>query len=227
MPLLQCAVEVGIRKQIVNRCAGWMLFASASLIILAGGRGAVSQSRKPGESSDKVALEAHTVASRVNYKQWTRATKKPVLVYSRFAMLCVGSTTAQTAQEKTNPHNDKYIVVYVNDIGKHALLREEKPTYPVGTIIVKEKRAKPDSPTPELCTVMQKREAGYSPQDGNWEYFVTDGTGTRLQDKANAINCKSCHAEQKSVDYVFRRYLPDIAYRYLQHQAQKSKPPKS
>lgn len=210
----------------MNKHAGWMLIGSASLLFLSGGRPSQSLQQNTKQASNKTASEAQNLAQLAGYKHWTRANKKPALELSQTALLCRSVTAAELEQEKTNPHNDKYIVVYVNDIGKHALLRETKPTYPVGTLIVKEKRTKPNSATPELCTVMLKREAGYNPKGGNWQYFVTDGTATRFQNNGDSADCKSCHEKQKPVDYVFRRYLPDIAYRYLEHPAQKPTPSK-
>ena len=122
-------------------------------------------------------------------------------------MLCRNATLQEVQEEKGNPHNSKYIVVFVNETGKKAMMTQAKPSFPVGSLIVKEKRAKPEATQPELCTVMLKREAGYNTKGGDWEYFVADGTGTHVQARGIIEKCASCHTRRKATDFVYREYL--------------------
>ena len=76
------------------------------------------------------------------------------------------------------------------------MLTQKYPRFPQGTVIVKQKLAiptakgksaapvkpKPDQ-QPELLTVMIKREAGYDPANGDWEFMVTDGPGLQSRRK--------------------------------------------
>jgi hypothetical protein len=107
----------------------------------------------------------------------------------------------------TNPHTNKFFTVYVNDIGSKAMLSQKDPSFPVGTVIVKEKLASKESQTPELLTVMIKQKEGFNQASGDWEYAVMDGTGTRLQVRGDLQNCQSCHLAKQGSDYVFRTYL--------------------
>ena len=143
------------------------------------------------------------------YKQWTRVNPIPDPVSARIAVQCAAPpTVTQAAMERDSPHRDKFITVYVNDIGRKAMMEEVQPHFPVGSIIVKEKLPSKDSTTPELLTVMIKREAGYDPSGGNWEYMALDGTGKTVQARGHLEKCQACHVMVKDTDYVSRIYLP-------------------
>ncbi len=108
---------------------------------------------------------------------------------------------------KRNPHQDKFITVYVNDAGRRAMLSQKKPKFPVGSVIVKEKLPAVDSQSPELLTVMIKQRKGFNPAGGDWEYMVLDGTGTKIEGRGRLENCQACHLANQKTDYVFRSYL--------------------
>ena len=88
------------------------------------------------------------------------------------------------------------------------MLRQTKPDFPVGSMIVKEKLLRKDAGAPELLTAMIKREPGYNPASGDWEYVVLDGPGRSIEGRGKLANCQSCHALAKDTGYVFRSYLP-------------------
>lgn len=143
-----------------------------------------------------------------NYKNWTRVNPKPAVFDSLIMLQCASPTVAQSRMEKGNPHRDKFVTVYVNDIGKHAMLEEKEPHFPQGSIIVKEKLPNATSASPELLTVMVKRHAGYNPDNGDWEYIVFDGAGKNVQAQGKIESCQACHQMEARTDYVSRNYLP-------------------
>src|SRR6185295_5985249 len=80
------------------------------------------------------------------YKQWTRVNPQPAFVSAQAAQLC-----AMAALQAAGPHGpDKFITVYVNEIGRHAMMEEKTPHFPKGSVIVKEKLPISKSTTPEL-----------------------------------------------------------------------------
>lgn len=92
----------------------------------------------------------------------------------------------------------------------------KKPSFPVGTIIVREKINATmlflndnDKRKPELLAVMVKREKGFNPQNKDWEFLVIDGAATKIQQREKTGSCQTCHAQQKADDFVFRTYLSD------------------
>lgn len=108
-----------------------------------------------------------------------------------------------------NPHEKgsrTFTRVYANSLAE-SVIRNEKPNFPVGSIIVREKLLKADDVTPEVVTVMVKREKGFSPKSGNWEYFVLEGTLKSVKDRQKTGSCSKCHTDAKETDWVFKTYL--------------------
>ena len=143
-----------------------------------------------------------------NYKSWEKVTKEPWQqppLNARDCNLPISLMESIDVEGKIkNLHIDKYINVYVNDIGKEAMLK--KTTFPVGSVIVKEKFSK-DLPSIELLTVMIKHQRNYNSDNGDWEYAVLGGKSLSLQDRGKLFKCQSCHIYTKDSDYVFRSYL--------------------
>lgn len=152
----------------------------------------------------------------VGYKSWTKVNEKPEIVESKLAILCTRPTQAQIDSDAKNLHNDKFINVYINDIGKNEMMTKKNPVFPVGTVIVKEKLTTSESKEAELLTVMIKREKNYNPNIGDWEFLTFNGAGTETTARGKLENCQACHLVEKSTDYVSRRgYLPVEVWRKL------------
>lgn len=153
---------------------------------------------------------AQTVSKQIKeiegYKNWTRVNSVPQLMPDLVAALCRPSPKKADDAGK-NPHRDKYFTVFVNDIGRKAMLERKKPKFPVGSVIVKEKLPDEQSRTPELLTVMIKQKKGFNPASGDWEYLVADGAGATVEARGKLQNCQTCHLANKETDYVFRTYL--------------------
>ena len=160
----------------------------------------------------------------VNYRQWTQVNEKPLQMSSWVDMMCTDSPKLRMLRFN-DPHAGKFFVVYVNSIGKSAMLTQATPKFPVGTVIVKEKlpakaetaewKGKRPYPKPELLTVMRKREKGYFPKGGDWEYSVMDGTGQTTLKSGKLKACASCHEQYAATDFVTRNYLPKKLVRKL------------
>lgn len=86
------------------------------------------------------------------------------------------------------------------------MLGHNPAKFPVGTVIVKEKLPSKNSSTPELLTVMIKRETGYNSEHGDWQYLVFDSTGTNTA-SGKLDNCIKCHDSQKNQDFVYKNYF--------------------
>jgi hypothetical protein len=195
------------------RKESWVLVVATLATIMATGL-AVSylplrtvRSGEPASGSD--ARDA--VKAIAGYRNWTRVNRQPQVMQQKTAILC-GIWRAPSGAKvygETNPHHRKYITVYVNEPGRKAMIEQLNPKFPEGSVIVKEKLSEPSSQTPELLTVMIKREKGFNPDSGDWEYAVFDGTGTKLESRGKLGNCQGCHVTLPNSDYIFRTYLPD------------------
>lgn len=142
-----------------------------------------------------------------DYKNWTKINDKPQFMASRVAMMCARPTQKQIEDEAKNPHLEKYLNVYINSLGKDEMLTKKSPKFPVGTVIVKEKLSSKDSTSPELLTVMIKREKGFNAQVGDWEFLTLNGAATEVTAKGKLESCQMCHINYDKNDYISRMYL--------------------
>ncbi|RYX84301.1 hypothetical protein EON83_10320 [bacterium] len=161
-----------------------------------------------------------------NYQSWKQVARERVEMAPAVAMMCAPAgpipIERPDAKGTEGPHAKKFLRVYVNEIGEAQMAEQKYPRFPVGTIIVKQKlpvipsknsktgTPKPQqiSSTPELLTVMLKREAGYNPSNGDWEFMVTNGAGDEVTERGKLKNCQSCHLPYAKTDYIVRSYLP-------------------
>jgi hypothetical protein len=151
---------------------------------------------------------ANSVKEIAGYRDWFKVNPAPEVMQAKTALLCAAPTAGNRIYGPDNPHHEKYITVYVNAVGRPAMMEEAKPSFPEGSVIVKEKLPDKSSRTPELLTVMIKRGKGFNDESGDWEYMVTDGSGTKVEAQGKLENCQGCHQANRQKDYVFRTYLP-------------------
>lgn len=106
----------------------------------------------------------------------------------------------------TTPHVDFWIHVFVTPEATN-IIRSSKGVYPEGTIILKQKFLDAEAKQTEFFTGMRKRETGYNPDCGDWEFFTLDKTGTKVTARGKIDSCMDCHANFKETDFVSRKYL--------------------
>jgi len=87
------------------------------------------------------------------------------------------------------------------------MLAEKKPRFPEGAIIVKERLPLKKSSASEWLLAMVKREEGFNPAAGDWEFFVLRTPEKVVIERGRIENCQACHARAKETDFVFRHYL--------------------
>ena len=143
-------------------------------------------------------------------KMWTQVNSQPYHISTQLDSLC-RMPTAQDykyeAERSGDPHIAASIIVYVNNAGKQAMFAKQ-PHFPEGSVIVKQKLAPFfERNQPVLYTVMRKRETGYNPVVGNWEFLVVGADGKQLQASGRLPNCQVCHVGKKDSDFIFRPYV--------------------
>jgi hypothetical protein len=162
-----------------------------------------------GQSSPSV--KESDLTSLAKYRQWTLVNPTPQLMEP----LAAASCAMIPGRQEPSPHLHKYISVFVNSEGREAMMTRQQPKFPVGSMIVKEKLGSRDSTDPELLTAMIKRESGYNPEGGDWEYLVLDGTASKIVERGKLTQCSGCHRPYEYSDYVTRTYLPQTVLRSL------------
>jgi len=142
-------------------------------------------------------------------------TTKPVLMLNYVALLCGMPTDDELAESTNNPHLEKYSRLYVNKVGRAAAEGRET-THPAGTVLLKEKlpakvdaqnKAEPGT-EPELFTGMVKREKGFNPDCGDWEFFTVTGDMQKIASRGKLANCIDCHRRYKDRDFTSRLLVP-------------------
>ncbi|HEX4613520.1 MAG TPA: cytochrome P460 family protein [Urbifossiella sp.] len=142
------------------------------------------------------------------FAAWPRVTDRPVPVHAAFWAWCREPTPDEKAAlEKHGPHGGGFIVVRVSPEAIEAF-RDGRPL-PVGAIVIKEKYADEAAAGPLLgYTVMLKREVGYAPDGGDWEYADISLAAEGRESRGRLATCAGCHASERDRDYLFRTYAP-------------------
>ena len=135
------------------------------------------------------------------YQNWKLARTDLYQVQPEVWVLCTG--TIESPHAPMNPGETGFIKVFVNDIGQEAMFA--KASFPVGSVVVKERHPTKVSGV-EFCTVMRKREKGYNPDCGDWEFTVLNKESVPTE-TGRLKNCMACHSKQGLSDYTFRTYL--------------------
>lgn len=147
------------------------------------------------------------------YRTWKCITPEPVDMPLQIALSCV---VPPSWNQAPSPHKDYVFKIYVNSAGAPAMTNAKAVTFPVGTIIVKEKFALgpskkpwnehklPVDAKPQMLTVMTKQAKGFDTPNGDWSYQVFSGD-MRKETSAGLEYCAKCHTHAASRDYVFFR----------------------
>ncbi|HET9711492.1 MAG TPA: cytochrome P460 family protein [Pyrinomonadaceae bacterium] len=140
---------------------------------------------------------------------WTKVNAEPYRISVAVDTLCRAPTADDYAPfRKSNPHAASFITVYVNNIGREAMFAKQVQQFPEGSVIVKEKISTyREGSKPLLYTLMRKREPGYNPEVGDWEFSVVAADGKQVEAVGKIESCQFCHKNKKDSDFIFRPYL--------------------
>jgi len=101
------------------------------------------------------------------------------------------------------PHGGAWVMTKSNPIAKAALSLPGKRVFPVGSVLIKEKFDRPTGGKPALFTGMVKREKGFAPNVGDWEFFVVNLAKKRFIERGKMESCIGCHQTVAKAGYVF------------------------
>lgn len=128
-----------------------------------------------------------------------RVTPQPVDMPEKLATLC------RPAVGISGPHAAAKIHVFANAPAALPIF-DPWGKFPEGSLIVKEKLGTENSKT-QLFTGMWKREKGYFPECGDWEFFTVDAAATKIVERGKLANCASCHEDFTKGDCVSKDYV--------------------
>ena len=81
----------------------------------------------------------NSVKEIAGYRAWFKVNPTPQVMQARTALDCAAPVGGNRIYGPDNPHHEKFITVYVNEVGRTAMMEQAKPTFPEGSVIVKEK----------------------------------------------------------------------------------------
>lgn len=140
------------------------------------------------------------MAGRTIWKAFSRKEKESI-------KLAQPTAPAPTAAEiEDTDHGQTFGVVYANDLAL-AETKKERPNFPVGSILVREKNALENSPIPQTVIAMVKREMGFSKETNDWEFFLFDGYLMNLKVRETVGSCSTCQATTAKTDWVFLKEI--------------------
>jgi hypothetical protein len=146
----------------------------------------------------------------IDYSGWPEVTKGPIRIDPQLFNLCRHVTRAEMQQygaEGRGPHTVPAVRVYANDVAATHLREDRGGSLPTGAAIVKEKWWNEKDNRPAAYAAMIKKEPGYDPEHGDWEYvYVSLGEKTTVE-RGRLESCRDCHAGAVAKDYLFRTYL--------------------
>ena len=152
-------------------------------------------------------------SAEINFAHWPTATDTPYRVDPHIAAACAAAPSAAQIQareaerKRHGPHYRPAIIVRTNPEASAAF--KAGAALPVGTTIVKEKRTdKLALGPPNEYGAMIKREPGYDPAHGDWEYLYVVLSPEKTVTRGRLESCIDCHSHAKEKDYLFRTYLP-------------------
>jgi hypothetical protein len=145
-------------------------------------------------SPPPTAAPAASAVERIlaDYPEWILLTPEPRSVSFVLWGLCRSIMPPETAFQESE-HGSRYLRIYVNEVGAAPLALEGERHFPEGSIIVKEKLIAPDDAAPAAVGIMIKRENGFDPEGGDWEYAYWEKDGGLSRDQEQLATCQACH----------------------------------
>jgi hypothetical protein len=161
-----------------------------------------AEDQAPSRDTGKPLPDVPSLAA--GWTNWPAVTPPNYKVSERLAMLCNEPPTTEVGT--AGPHQEVPIRVHVNSAALPAMQQQRFPrVFPVGSVIVKAKYVTNFFEPPDLG-IMIKREAGFDPAGGDWEYAYLSGTSHPQVTRGVLANCKECHSRQAAGDFVFGSY---------------------
>ena len=137
-----------------------------------------------------------------NLDKLTRVTEQRISLRAAFSDLCEPVDFRDHARLVGRP--DIGIHVYVTPASA-AVFKEAGSRFPVGTVILKQKFPTVDAKDADFYTGMLKREEGFNPACGDWEFFTMAGDRRAVTARGRIESCIDCHRQFAKSDFVTKR----------------------
>ncbi|RYD85172.1 MAG: hypothetical protein EOP84_03325 [Verrucomicrobiaceae bacterium] len=137
----------------------------------------------------------------------TRLTEKRLVMRAEYSDLCAPVDLPDHARllgKRDGESQLAAIHIYVTREGE-AAFRTPEAKFPVGTIVLKQKFSSPEAKEAEFYTGMRKREKGYNPDCGDWEFFTMNADRRAFTAQGRIDSCMDCHRTYAKTDFITKR----------------------
>jgi hypothetical protein len=169
----------------------------------AGSTGQGGEGGGDGGAANDVPSIATIIAEYHSYQPQT-AQPEPVSAY--IFGLCRLPTLKEQTFADSEHGNGRYLQDWANEAAVSGIARRGQPPFAVGSVIVKEKYVPGATAGAfELAArgFMIKREAGFAPANGDWDFAYWEPELGVLSTAEQSSYCGTCHAGAASTDFVF------------------------
>jgi hypothetical protein len=132
----------------------------------------------------------------------TRVTEQRISRRAIHTDLCAPSDIPDHAKLVGRP--DVGIHVYVTPASAGAF-KDSAARFPVGTVVLKQKFPALNAKEADFYTGMLKRETGFNPGCGDWEFFTMAGDRRAVTARGRIESCMDCHRQYSKTDFVTKR----------------------
>jgi hypothetical protein len=175
-----------------------ILGTAVAAAMLMGGAAAAQTACEAGKSRDDITLSdaraLYDCLSKAMYEGYVKGPKR--WVPKDFVKDYRGWKAASTGPAAPGFHGERYLMTWVNPTGWDAYteFKEEGAKMPAGTVIVKESFdvSEKGAAKPGPLFIMQKVEAGKSPETGDWYYMMVSPKGAPVPVPVMQA-CNACH----------------------------------
>jgi hypothetical protein len=164
-----------------------------------GEAGEAGQAGEAGATNAGDALEA----ARAAYRSWRQRTDEPLNISAEIFSLCRSPTAAEQAFVASEHGDELYLLDWLNDEAAAGVDAGATALFPVGAAVVKEKLVRDGNDYSLVALgLMVKREAGFDPAHGDWEFGYWQAEGGMSSGASTNLHCGACHASS-TTDFVF------------------------
>jgi hypothetical protein len=171
-----------------------------------GGGGASGSLGDAGEGGEAVGIPSIATIMAQYRSAYEPQTAEPEPVSAYIFGLCRLPTLEEQAFADSEHGSGRYLQDWANESAVLAIANRGQPPFAVGSVIVKEKYVPgAASGTFELAALgfMVKREPGFSPSYGDWDFAYWEPKLGVLSTAEQSSYCGGCHSSAADTDFVF------------------------
>lgn len=159
-----------------------------------------------GEGGSSVEMgEIPTIGEIMDsYRRWQPQSAEPLPISAYIFGLCRLPTLPEREFAESEHGDGRYLRDWANPAAVAGISRRGAPPFAAGSVIVKEKYVASDTGLELVAIAMMiKREQGFAPAHGDWDYAYYEPELGMIETKEQSEYCSGCHAAAAETDFVF------------------------